>query len=136
MPKFDLGAAAARRNETRLNRQTYEFILKNQLFNLDGQLALFDRGVESISFPPGSKEIKAQWREIKEQDKSRYHWIRKAENLWPYGCTSPQDVPNWFWATVEHADNPKPTTGLAADRAQLGVQRPPAGKHEPERNRL
>jgi hypothetical protein len=109
VPKFDIGAAVNKRNETRLNRQTYEFVLANQLFNLDGQLALFDRGVQSISFPPASKEIKAQWREIKEQDKSRYHWHQEGEKI--YGLTAmhitTKDVPNWFWATFEHVENPK-----------------------------
>ena len=109
LPKFDMGAAVAKRNETRLNRQTYEFILRNKLFNLDGQLALFDKGVRAIRFPPESKEIKAQWREIKEQDKSRYHWHQEGDKI--YGLTAmhitTKDVPNWFWATFEHVDNPK-----------------------------
>jgi hypothetical protein len=106
---FDAGAAANKRNETRLNKQTYEFVLGNQLFHLDGQLALFDRRIASISFPAEAKEVKAQWREIKEQDKSKYHWHQEGEKI--YGLTAlhitTKDVPNWFWATFEHVDNPQ-----------------------------
>jgi hypothetical protein len=116
--------AAAQGNETRLNKATYEFVRGNDLYNLDGQVALFLSGARKIDFPPMAKEIKAQWRRITPADKSRYHWTEvtmPGGNLL-YGLTAlhitTKDLPNWFWATFEHIDNKQPQSaggrGLAA----------------------
>lgn len=117
---FDPIAALSEINETRLNRTTYEFIRAKELYNLGGQNKLAQSGIPQISFPEQAKEVKAQWRQIGEQDKPRYHW---AELKLPddtkrlYGLTAlhitTKDLPNWFWATFEHVDNPTrgPTRG-------------------------
>lgn len=110
---FDPATAGKSINETRLNRDTYEFIRAQKLYNLDGQIALFKSGSETISFPLKSKEVKAQWREITEADKSRYHWTESdtPEGVKIFGLTAlhitTKDLPNWFWATFEHIDNKK-----------------------------
>jgi hypothetical protein len=105
---FDPISAQKRRNETRLNKQAYEFVRTNELFNLEGQLSFFDRGVAAISFPAEAKEIKAQWRVISEADKPKYHWHEEGGTI--YGLTAlhitTKDIPNWVWATFEHVDNP------------------------------
>jgi hypothetical protein len=99
-------------NETRMNRTSYEFVRSNNLFNLEGQVALFENGVETIAFPLNSKEVKAQWRQISEADKPRYHWAEVTTldgSLRLYGLTAlhitTKDLPNWVWATFEHIDN-------------------------------
>lgn len=112
--KFDPALAARGGNETRMNREAYEFIRLHSLYNLDGQKALAAAGKETIQFPLAAKEIKAQWRPISEQQKSQYHW---AEVTSPdgrktiFGLTAlhitTKDLPNWLWATFEHVDNPK-----------------------------
>jgi hypothetical protein len=110
---FDPDAAEAQVNETRMNKPAYEFIRSKSLYNLDGQRALAASGARTVQFPLEAKEVKAQWREIAEVEKPRYHW---AELGFPdgskkiYGLTAlhitTKDLPNWLWATFEHVDNP------------------------------
>lgn len=108
---FDSETAGVSSNETRLNKQTYEFVRSEGLYNIEGQAALFDAGIETIAFPAFAKEVKAQWRVIQETDKPRYHWVEAdgAEGQQIYGLTSlhitTKDLPNWLWATFEHIDN-------------------------------
>lgn len=110
---FDPQTSPQGGNETRMNRAAYEFITTNDLFNLDGQRALAKRGDLTITFPPAAKEIKAQWRAITAADKPRYHWteVRNSDGTTSiFGLTAlhviSKDLPNWFWATFEHVDNP------------------------------
>jgi hypothetical protein len=108
-PAFDEGALGF--DEVRMNKQAYEFIREQTLYNLDGQITTIRSGAQ-ISFPLTAKEIKAQWRRINEADKPRYHW---AEVTAPGGAREAwgliglhiitKDLPNWFWATFEHVDN-------------------------------
>lgn len=106
---FEPGAAQPGTDEVRMNKDTLDFIVENQLFSVDGQEALFTKGSKSITFRPNAKEIKAQWREIAAADESRYHACRYNGKL--YGLTAlhiiTKDLPDWFWATFEHVDNNK-----------------------------
>lgn len=102
-------------NEVRLNQTAYDFIRQNKLYNIEGQVAQFAAGKENLNFPPNAKEIKAQWRKIKETDKPRYHWAEITLNNGqkePWGMTalhiSTKDLPNWLWTTFEHIDNKTP----------------------------
>ena len=70
-------------------------------------------GKQAIQFGRNAKEVKAQWRRISATDKPRYHWteIVAADGTRRiYGLTAlhiiTKDLPNWFWATFEHVDNP------------------------------
>lgn len=113
VPVVDPIATAKRLTEIRMNRTTFEFIRARELYNLDGQLRAFaDRG--PVSFPYGSKEVKAKWRPINPSESSRYYTTRVTfadgtRRL--YGLTglhiASKDLPHWFWATFEHVDNPK-----------------------------
>lgn len=128
IPGFDEDATDGN-NETRLNRETYEFVRANSLYNLDGQQALFDSGQASISFPAMAKEIKAQWREISEADKPRYHWteITTPSGNTVFGLTAlhitTKDLPNWLWATFEHIDN-KPSEADGGRPGNIGWKLP------------
>ena len=108
---FDPQTAGLSQNETRLNKETYEFVREEELYNVEGQIAKFNAGFETISFPAMAKEVKAQWRVITEEDKPRYHWVEAqgARGLQIYGLTAlhitTKDLPNWLWATFEHIDN-------------------------------
>ena len=113
VPLVDPLAAATRLTEIRMNRTTFEFVRARELYHLDGQRRAFTAGV-AVSFPYGSKEVKAKWRPIGEEERSRYHTLRVVladgtERL--YGLTAlhiaSKDLPNWFWATFEHVDNPR-----------------------------
>ncbi|NVN84572.1 MAG: hypothetical protein HXX15_00665 [Rhodopseudomonas sp.] len=107
---FEPGVAQPGTDEVRMNLDTFTFIKGKQIFNIEGQEALFNGGVASIQFPAGAKEIKAQWREISAADEARYHSCRSNGKL--YGLTAlhilTKDLPNWYWATFEHVDNKKP----------------------------
>ncbi|WP_271669509.1 hypothetical protein [Bradyrhizobium sp. CCBAU 51627] len=98
-------------NETRLNQATFEFVRSKKLYNVDEQIKLFTNRVQTIDFPLAAKEVKAQWREIQEADKPRYHWV-KSDNGKIYGLTAlhitTKDLPKWLWATFEHIDNKIP----------------------------
>ena len=94
--------------EIRRNREAFDFIADHELWHLDGILAAFARG-DVINFPKESIEIKAQWKPIAETEKPKFHWnIDAAGTL--YGLTAlhitTKDIPNWYWATFEHVDNP------------------------------
>lgn len=98
--------------EIRMNRSSYLFIRDNELYNRDVLTALAKEGrVKNLDLPAQAKEIKAQWQEIKEEDKPRYHWVtfeneEGTSQLW--GLTAlhftTKDLPNWFWTTFEHID--------------------------------
>ena len=61
-------------NEVRLNRPTYEFIRDNSFYNRDKLVEAAGSGIVGLGFPAEAKEIKAQWRKIRTEDRPRYHW--------------------------------------------------------------
>jgi hypothetical protein len=100
-----------RLTEIRMNRTAFEFIRARELYNIEGQLRAYASA--GAAFPYGAKEIKAKWRPIREDERSRYHTLELAlpdgtRRL--YGLTglhvASKDLPTWFWATFEQVDNP------------------------------
>jgi|GEM_PF-704709 len=111
-PQFSEPHALNGANETRLNQDAFDFVVGNDLYNVEGQEKFFEQGVP-IEFPIDAKETKAQWRRIQVSDAGRYHTATTknpdgSTQLW--GLTSlhitTKDLPNWFWCTFEHKDNP------------------------------
>ena len=100
--------------EVRMNKSNMDFIVDNHLWYVQGQIAAFNSG-KKIDFRPEAKEVKAHWKEITAADKPRYHWQQGADGKL-YGLIAlhvmTKDLPNWFWATWEHVDNP--------DRCKIG----------------
>lgn len=102
-------------NETRMNRATFEFIVNNELYNVEGQEAFQITG-KKIDFPVDSIEIKGAWKVLGDTGKvsadtlKKYHTAEVGGKV--YGLTGlhiiTKDIPNWFWATFEHIDNPTP----------------------------
>jgi hypothetical protein len=108
----DPSALGRRLTEIRLDRAAYEFIRARELYNLDGQLRAI-RSARGLSFPAGATEVKAKWRPILESERARYHSLRVVQtdgSTRLYGLTAfaiaAKVLPNWFWATFEHLDNP------------------------------
>lgn len=95
-------------NEVRMNRPAFDYVVANELYHLDGQEKAFRDG-KKIDLPVLAKEIKASWKEIREADKPRYHWQPYQGKI--YGLIAlhitTKDVPQWFWCTFEHVDNPR-----------------------------
>lgn len=111
-PLFDRPSALQQGNETRMNRATFDFIVTNNLYYVEGQEQAFTQH-KVISFPPEAMEVKAQWRKIDPKDAAQFHVakvkIGSEEETW--GLTAlhitTKEVPNWFWATFEHKSNPR-----------------------------
>ena len=104
-------AAAARLTEIRMNRRAFEFIRARELYDIEGQIRAIATP-EGVHFPMGSIEVKAKWRQIRPEERERYHslTVRLRDGTQRlYGLTAlhivSKDLPNWFWATFEHADN-------------------------------
>lgn len=96
--------------EVRMNKPTFDFIVANNLWYIEGQTAAFSTGA-TIDFPTDSKEIKAVWQPISEEQKPRFHWQpNPLDGNKPYGLVAlhviSKDLPNWTWATFEQMDNP------------------------------
>jgi hypothetical protein len=106
--------------EVRRNKTTFDYIITNGLWYQQGVAAYFARAAAavednvkfattSISFPRDSIEVKANWVVIKETDKFRFHWNYDSSGqllgLVAMHIIS-KDLPNWFWCTFEHVDNP------------------------------
>ncbi len=111
VPWLDPLESARRLTEIRMNRAAYEFIRARELYNIDGQLRAVAAG--EVRFPYGVKEVKAKWRPISDAERGRYHTLtvtladgtRRLYGLTALHIAS-KDLPNWFWATFEHVDNP------------------------------
>jgi hypothetical protein len=108
-PQFDPAVGA--NNETRMNKATFDFIVKNDLYYAQGIEAFATSG-KRFDFPRDAMEVKAQWRPITAAQAARFHTakvkgINGQEELW--GLTAmhvtTKELPNWFWATFEHKDN-------------------------------
>ncbi|MBR1164604.1 hypothetical protein [Bradyrhizobium elkanii] len=106
--------------ETHMNRATYEFIKANCLHSFDG-LSRYSKAVlegkkPPLSFPSDSIEVKAVWLEFSPDDlkankQLRYYVGRDPTTGKQYGLMAlhilTKDLPNWFWATFHHVDEPK-----------------------------
>jgi hypothetical protein len=93
--------------EVRRNQPAFDYIIGNSLWYKEGLVSAFRNG-KTITFPKEAIEIKAQWKQITEQEKPRYHWnIDGTGKLFGLIALhiSTKDLPNWFWATFEHVDN-------------------------------
>ncbi|MCU0392900.1 MAG: hypothetical protein MUE81_17460 [Thermoflexibacter sp.] len=103
--------------EVKMNKATFDYIVANELYNIDGQLVKYQKN-EPVNFPKYSIEIKVKWRQIPDtkEQKARYHWEYVSEeqsdgNIKPvlYGLVSMHVIskvlPNYLWATFEHIDS-------------------------------
>jgi hypothetical protein len=109
-----------------MNKSTFEFIVNNQLYNIEGQEHLFTEiqaGTRKpLSFPIDSIEVKSMWRPFEAADSNnpnklplediaKYHVGVDGEGK-KYGLVAlhviTKDVPNWFWCSFRHTDGPKP----------------------------
>lgn len=99
-----------------MNQPTFNYIVKNELYNLNGQLAVYNSD-STVRFPAGAMEVKVKWRQIADTkySKARYHWQyiavedSGAIDTLLYGMASmhisSRIISNWVWATFEHIDS-------------------------------
>ncbi|MGY5351273.1 hypothetical protein ACXGQW_01655 [Wenyingzhuangia sp. IMCC45533] len=112
------------RYEVRMNQVEFDYILKHELYNYDGQIE-FSKTTGDVNFPEGNRtdegviEIKVAWKVLEESDiKSRY-FSTKGYVISQDGTYTKKDVgmvgmhissktesaPQWIWTTFEHIDN-------------------------------
>ena len=120
VPFFDPSVRDDFEFEVRMNRSTYNTIRNQGLYSVEGLESKFREAETNgnrdiIRFDIESKEVKAKWIRIKEEDKPRYHWRTNTVKN-PDGTTTQElfglsglhiitrDLPNWFWTDFEHVD--------------------------------
>jgi hypothetical protein len=130
LPRFDpndgVFAGTGGFGESRMNQATYEFIKRNKLYSIEGQQRyaqdVIDEKKPPISFTPDSMEAKAAWikftkDEIAAGKHKRYYVATYQDET--YGLVSlhfiTKDLPNWFWCTFHHVDNPPNSIGEKPD---------------------
>jgi hypothetical protein len=104
--------------ESRRNRESFDFIVKNNLFKISGLRAAFGK---PISFPIAAMEVKANWKLVTDiptftngrvalADVPRLYHVNTGADGKQYAFVSmhviSKAVPNWTWATFEHKFNP------------------------------
>jgi hypothetical protein len=103
----DLGAIAG--ETIRRNRVTFDYIVSNALWYQEGLKQRFNENF-TIEFPLASIEVKLNWLPMSYvSDPSRYFTVLDEKNV-RQGLVAmhvtTKDLPNWYWATFEHVDNP------------------------------
>ncbi len=104
--------------ESRRNRDAFDFIVANDLYRVSGLKAAFGR---AISFPESSLEVKGNWIPVEDIPEFTLNRVSIADvpNIFhvntgadgkKYALVSmhiiSKLVPNWTWATFENAFNP------------------------------
>lgn len=106
--------------EIHRNKVTFDYIIENDLWYQEGIAKFFTTSAKdandpvkftqvAVNFPIDSIEVKGNWIPISESDKSKFHWNYNADGQL-LGLVamhiSSKALPNWFWSTFEHEDNP------------------------------
>jgi hypothetical protein len=102
----DLGAIAT--ETVRRNRTAFDYIVAHDLWYQEGLAARFKEGFK-IDFPLESVELKFNWLPMTYvKDPSRYFTTVINGELQGLVAmhVSTKTLPNWFWSTFEHVDNP------------------------------
>jgi hypothetical protein len=109
MPKPPNGSLA----EVRINRAAFDFIVLGGMWSKQGVMKYASE--HDVIFPGDSIEVKAVWKIIDPSEKPAYHWQYRDDNalIGLEGLhVSSKVLPQWLWATWEHADLNNPSTDL------------------------
>ncbi len=113
------------RYEIRMNKEIVDYLVTNELYNLNGQAA-FSKAGKTVNFPSGTREkmgvveIKVAWKimdpeidfteryfttdaYVYNQDKT--YSLKKVGLVGMHIATKTKSSPQWIWATFEHIDN-------------------------------
>lgn len=117
------------RYEVRMNKVEFDYIVKNGLYNFDGQIEFYKKNKDRnkvVEFPSGNRstegvfEIKVAWKIMEPGvDSPDRYFTAQAQVANEDGTFSTQDVgmigmhistktvsaPQWIWTTFEHVDN-------------------------------
>jgi len=113
------------RYEVRMNKVEFDYVLKHELYNYDGQIK-FSKTHGDVVFPEGNRkdagviEIKVAWKILEESDiASRYfttdgyvisedgqsYTKEKVGMVGMHISSKTESSPQWIWTTFEHVDN-------------------------------
>lgn len=122
------------RYEILMNKEEFDYIIKHNLYNREGQVAFSSKpGFTAVNFPKsefngdneGAIEIKLAWKILEDSDhKERYFtsesyimnndlgvWQKKTVGLIGFHISQKtQTGKQWVWSTFEHSDNMKEST--------------------------
>lgn len=92
------------------NKESFDYIRENNLWYQQGLADVFTRGFE-VDFPTAAIEIKTNWIDLAQVEKKQrgtYHSVKYDGKTWGLVAMhiTTKDLPQWFWATFEHASNP------------------------------
>lgn len=91
------------------NRATFDYIVAHGLWYVEGVQQKFEEGFV-YDFPTDSVEVKGNWVELSREqiESGRYHTMDQDGKTMGLIAMhiSTKDLPNWFWSTFEHVDNP------------------------------
>lgn len=90
------------------NRVTFDYIFQNGLWYIEGNQQAFLRRLH-VNFPTGAIEVKTNWKPLASSDDPSRYYTTNIGGI-EYGLVamhlSTKALPNWFWSTFEHVDNP------------------------------
>jgi hypothetical protein len=106
-------------NETRMNCETYKFVVENELYNIEGQEIFMnstDQKNKLAKFPTQSMEVKASWREFTSSEmqtdlpKRYYTFTDESGKTWGLATLHivTKEIPNWFWTSFRQKEGPPP----------------------------
>jgi hypothetical protein len=103
----DLGAIAG--ETIHRNRVTFDYIVANDLWYQEGLAERFAEDF-AVDFPIASIEVKLNWLDLEKYDLDPTRYFTVEMDGATMGLVamhvSTKDLPNWFWSTFEHVDNP------------------------------
>jgi len=91
------------------NRPAFDYIVAHGLWYVEGVQDQFEDGLV-YDFPTASLEVKTNWIPITQEQAASGRWYTLTLDGQTLGLIamhiSTKDLPNWFWSTFEHVDNP------------------------------
>ncbi len=100
--------ANAQQEETRINKDAFDFIIGQNLWYTQGKAAFFKSGQE-VNAPTTAREVKANWIPIQASQAGTFVTAKDSKGqLWGLVAMHflSKEVPGWIWATFEHKTNP------------------------------
>ncbi len=95
--------------ERRRNQPEFEYIVKSGLWYQEG-LARAYRDDQVVAGPSNAVAVAVTWKEIRPEEKNRYHWKILPDGKTICGLTNidvkSKILPKWFFFSFEHVDNP------------------------------
>lgn len=107
-PCTQLASVAGKEEEVRINKHTFDYLISNNLWYVEGKAQAFAANLV-VNFPTNAREVKANWIRVSTSQEGDFVTaVDSKGQLWGLVAMHflSKEVPNWIWATFEHASNP------------------------------